>query len=163
MREGDVPCTLDPDDVPGPCSCGCGLVARPRKKGWKDGLDPHARGCPCRRCSGGRQRGKSRNRENKLAKALGGERHVLSGALSGVDVSSPLVVIEETANKSLVRGFFSWWNGKGVQSKVARLMANRSGRARAFVVWNPDNAREGYAVIPVGDLPNFLEETQQAS
>lgn len=155
----EVVSRLKPDPVE--CPCSCGRVAQPRVKQWKDGLSPHVRGCACRRCTGGRQKPKAAARERKLAKALGGERHVMSGALSGIDVSSPLVVIEETANRSLVRGFFSWWGGKGVQSKTKRLMENRSGLPRCFVVVNPDNAREAYGVIPVSDLPRFLRETSE--
>lgn len=114
------------------CPCGCELVGRPRVKAWKDGLH-HVRLCKCRRCVGGRQGPKARRRENKIAKATGGERSPMSGNLSGYDGRSGLWVWEETSNVTIVRGFKRWFLSKQVQAKVARLMGQR-GVARAFIL-----------------------------
>jgi hypothetical protein len=131
-----------------PCVCGCGLEARPRVKAWQDGLGPHARGCVCRRCTGSRQRGRSRVRENKVAKATGGTREPLSGGLSGIDGRSGLWVWEETAQESIVRGFRRWVTSKGVTSKLARIMA-RHGEARAFVLsWD---GKPRWVCVPFDD------------
>lgn len=82
---------------------------------------------------GGRHRGVSRVRENKVAKATGGTREPLSGGLSGVDGRSGLWVWEETAQVSLVAGLRRWWTSKGVTSKVARMYGRQGGERHAFV------------------------------
>lgn len=120
-----------PDPVA--CPCGCGIVAQPRRKAWQDGLAPHSRGCPCRRCIGSRQRGKASRRERRIASDMGGDREVFSGALSGVDGRAGLDVWEETAEKAVCRGIRRWWNTLTVQRKIARLMA-RTGVRRALVL-----------------------------
>lgn len=117
----DVTSLLKPDLCD--CACGCGAVGRPRVKAWRDGLH-HARSCVCRRCKAPTYRRAAAQRERAIAKATGGERNALSGALSGVDVSGPLVDIEETTNQAVVRGIRRWWSSKTVQSKVARLFAH---------------------------------------
>lgn len=114
------------------CPCGCGLFGVQRKKAWGDGLR-HVRRCECRRCRGSRQRPNARRREHVVAKALGGERDVLSGALSGADVRAHLWSFEETSNESIVRGIRRWWTSKGVRRKVARLY-QRGGEAHALVL-----------------------------
>ena len=126
---------LDVERLPGPekvlCPCQCGVFGTPRRKAWADGLR-HVRGCQCRRCVGSRQAGKARRRENQLARDIGGARQPMSGNLSGFDLGSGLWVVEETANKSLVRGLFAWWDSKQIAKKTARLLA-KSGVKRAFV------------------------------
>lgn len=154
----DVQCNLKPDF--GACVCGCGTVARPRVKQWADGLGPHARGCPCRRCTGGRQSGKARRREHKVAKALGGERQPMSGNLSGYDIGSGLWRAEETANVALVRGFRRWVESKQVRTKLARLMA-LTGVRRAFVVSWDGKAR--WVVIPFDDWANQCQDDLEAT
>ena len=134
--------------APVECSCGCGHVGTPRIKKWSDGLH-HAKGCKCRRCAGGRQKPKASARERRVAKAIGGERHVLSGALSGVDVSNALVDIEETANEAIARGLRRWWTSKGVQTKVARLYSRRV-LPHAFLVWI--EPRRGLVVMSFEDF-----------
>jgi hypothetical protein len=125
----------------------CGLHGTPRVKAWGDGLK-HVRGCKCRRCSGGRQRGKARVRENRVAKDTGGTREPLSGGLSGIDGKAGLWVWEETSQESLVRGLRRWWQSKGVSDKRSRLM-NRSGYARAFIAsWD---GRPQVVVVPYDD------------
>lgn len=114
------------------CPCGCGLFGTLRVKAWSDGSH-HVRLCGCRRCQGGRQRPKSRRRENRVAKDTGGTREPLSGGLSGVDGRAGLWVWEETANVAIVRGLRRWWESKTVQSKLARMMARPGGEARAFI------------------------------
>lgn len=122
--------------LPGPdkldCPCGCGKFGTPRRKAWGDGLR-HVNLCPCQRCVGGRQRGKSRRRENRIAKDLGGTREPLSGGLSGADVVTHMWSFEETSNQAVVRGFRRWWTSKTVTTKVARLFA-RPGEAHALVL-----------------------------
>lgn len=142
---------------PEPCACGCALVGRPRKKVWQGETVGHVPKCACRRCSGGRQRPKSRKRENRIAKQLGGERVALSGQLSGVDVTTSVVDIEETANADLVRGLFRWWDSKQIQSKTKRLMDRRL-LPRAFVCWE---GRRALVVMPFD--ADFVTLVRQAS
>lgn len=122
--------------LPGPikvdCPCGCGLFGAQVKRARGDGLR-HVRLCQCRRCQGSRHRPKARRRENAIAAALGGERDVLSGALSGADVRAHLWSFEETSNVAITRGIKRWWESKGVRKKVARLYG-RHGEAHALVL-----------------------------
>lgn len=116
-----------------PCVCGCGLVGQLRAREWVDGLGPHVKRCVCRRCAGGRTRSRSRQQEHKTARATGGQREPLSGALSGIDGRSGLWVWEETAEVSVTRGLRRWWNNKGTQQKLARLYGRPGGEYRAFI------------------------------
>ena len=132
------------------CPCGCEKVGQPRRKPWNDGLPAHVRGCkPCRRCTGSRQKPKASARERRVAKAIGGERHVLSGALSGVDVSNSVVDIEETAGEAIARGLRRWWESKAVTNKVARLYSRRV-LPHAFLVWIAP--RRGLVVMTFEDF-----------
>lgn len=117
------------------CPCldpACTSFGTPRKKAWGDGLR-HVRGCPCRRCVGGRQRGKARVRENRVARDIGGTREPLSGGLSGADVRAGLWSVEETSNEAVVRGLRRWWTSATVRAKVVRLFA-RTGEAHALIL-----------------------------
>lgn len=116
---------------PGPCACGCGLLGRPKVKAWANGVRCN-KGCQCRRCVGGRQTGKARRRENRIARELGLERSVLSGALNGADLVGYLE-IEETSNVAIVRGLRRWWGSQQVRAKVARLYARPGTAPKAFV------------------------------
>lgn len=141
------------------CVCGCGVIGRPRKKQWTDGLGPHVRGCTCRRCVGSRQSGKARKREHRAARAIGGTRQAGSGNLSGFDLGAGLWVIEETANKSLVRGLFSWYDGKGTQDKLARINS-LNGVKKVYLCWD---GRRALAVMDWEDLaPAIKEEVEGA-
>lgn len=121
-------------DDPVSCPCGCELVGYQRVRAWSsDGLR-HVKKCVCRRCTGGKQRGKATKRESRIAKDTGGVREPLSGGLSGVDGRAGLWVWEETAQESIVRGFRRWWTSKGVTSKVARMFGRPGGEARAFIL-----------------------------
>lgn len=136
---------LKPDPLP--CVCGCQLVGAVRKKEWQDGLGPHVKGCLCRRCSGGRQRPRSRGRENRVAKDTDGSREAMSGALSGVDGRAGLWVWEETAQANIVAGLRRWWNSKQVTEKTARLLKHAG--ARAFIAsWD---GKPRLVVIPYED------------
>lgn len=115
------------------CPCGCGLFGAPLKKEHRDGTR-HVRGCQCPRCKGRNVKRAAGNRERRIARRVGGERSILSGALSGYDIAVPLrgggiLVIEETTNASITKGVDRWWAGKGVSSKVARILAHRGGIA----------------------------------
>jgi hypothetical protein len=55
-----------------------------------------------------------------------------------------MTVWEETANVAITSGLFRWWDGKGTQSKVARLMA-LSGVRRSFIASRP--AKEGPTLV----------------
>jgi hypothetical protein len=114
--------------LPGPlkdeCACGCGTFGTVRRKTMNDGLQ-HVNRCPCVRCKSSRYKKNASARERRIANRVAGEREVLSGALSGVDGRAGLHVWEETSNVAITRGFESWINGKGVQSKIARLMGQR--------------------------------------
>lgn len=142
----EVTCNLKPE--PAECQCGCGLVGQPRVKAWGDGLR-HNRRCVCRRCVGGRQRSKSRVRENRVARDTGGTREPMSGALSGVDGRAGLWIWEETAQESIVRGFRRWWMSKGVTAKRSRMMRRPGGEARALILsWD---GRPQVVVAPYED------------
>lgn len=152
----DVTPRLKPDLEP--CVCGCELVARPRTKAWNDGLGPHARGCACKRCVGGRQGPKARRRENRVARDTGGAREPLSGGLSGIDGRAGLWVWEETAQVSLVRGLRRWWESKQVQAKVGRMMRRPGGEARAFIAsWD---GKPRLVVMPYEDWAGQVRQDQ---
>lgn len=140
------------------CGCDhpdCPREGPPRRKAWSNG-QLCVRRCPCRRCVGSRQRAKARRREHKVAKAVGGQREVLSGALSGTDVAHGVCDVEETANQAITRGIKRWWTSKGVTTKVARLMERRI-RPRALVLaWD---RRHRVVVMPYED---FVELCQMA-
>jgi hypothetical protein len=123
---------LKPDPVE--CVCGCGTLGQPRRKAWNDGLAAHVKGCPCRRCVGSRQRGKSRKREHRVARDTGGQREIFSGQLSGVDGRAGLWVWEETSEQAVCRGLRRWWNAKTVRTKVARLYGRPGGEYRAVIL-----------------------------
>lgn len=140
----DVECRLKPDPVA--CACGCGRVGQPRKKVWTGETVGHVKGCECRRCKGGRTKSRASARERRIAKATGGERSPLSGALSGHDVVTGAgTFVEETANVSLVRGFFSWWDGKGTQAKTQRVREQNLA-PWAYVVWDPQVRGRGFVI-----------------
>lgn len=96
------------------CPCECGLFGTIRKK------TGHVRLCPCKKCAAPRYRQRAARRERKIAKDFGGERQVLSGALSGADVKAPGVCIEETASKTICGPVRTAWN-----NKAARIMERR--------------------------------------
>ncbi len=137
---------LKPD--PAACVCGCGHIGRPKVKAFKDGLGPHARGCNCARCRGRNTKATSAKRELRKARKVGATRAPLSGALSGYDWRVPLtgggyLFVEETTNQAITRGLERWWDGKGVQEKVARI-ASLPG---VFALQTP-----GLTVLPTTDF-----------
>lgn len=141
--------------LPGPektdCPCGCGAFGTPKKKAWRDGLH-HVRGCPCRRCVGGRQRGLERKRINKIAKQTGGTRDPLSGQLSGVDGRVGLWVYEETSGEAVVRGFRRWIESKTVQSKMARTLLHTGVNRALILSWRVGNAtKPRWVIVPYED------------
>lgn len=140
------------------CPCGCGLHGTARPRAWSDGLDPHVRSCACKRCSGGRQRGIARRREDKVAKAVGGTRDSRSGGLSGVDVRSLVVEIEETANKSLVAGVRRWWESKQIIAKRERLWSRTHSDAEPVFVASWD----GKPQLAVLEFDSFARLARQA-
>jgi hypothetical protein len=127
----DVQPRLKPD--PTVCVCGCGLVGQPKARAYRDGLGPHVRRCTCRRCSAPRHKANASRRERRIAKDTGGERSVLSGALSGYDGRAGLHVWEETSERAIVQTFQRWIMSKHVQSKLERLF-NLSGYYRHFIL-----------------------------
>jgi hypothetical protein len=134
------------------CPCGCGLFGA-TKRAHKDGVK-HVRRCVCRQCKGRQVKHASGNRERRIARRLGGERAALSGALTGYDIRVPLrggsfVLIEETTNVAFWRGALAWWNGKGTQHKLARLLAQKNGLRMAL---GPD-----LAVMPRADAEALLQ------
>lgn len=140
------------------CPCGhpnCPGYGSPRAKAWRNG-ETHIKRCPCSRCAGGRFKAKARIREHKVAKDIGGTRAFASGILTGFDVASSVVEIEETSQESIVRGLRRWWNSQGVQKKLSRLMAHHT-RARAFLLhWDKEPQ---LVVMPYTD---FVELAQMA-
>ena len=146
----DVVSTLKPD--PQDCVCGCGKVGQPRVRQWQDGLGPHVKACQCRRCGAPKYKDRAYKRERRIAKAVGGERSVMSGALNGADVTG-CVDVEETAGQAYARGLFRWWDSKGVQTKLARLM-QRTLVPRAFVVWQ---GKRGLVVMTFEDWAELVQ------
>ncbi len=139
------------------CACGCGVEGRPRVKAWRDSL-LHNRNCRCHRCLAPTYRKNAAKRERKIARDTGGTRHALSGALSGVDVSGPLIEIEETFNQAIARGIRRWWESKTVQAKVARLFAHSrmTGVPAALVIgWD---RRKRLAILPYEDLVSLCQQ-----
>lgn len=111
--------------LPGPlkrdCVCGCGTFGSPRRKAWQDGLGPHSKLCPCRRCEGSRHKKNAGARERRIAKNTGMERSPLSGGVSGFDLSG-VCWVEETSNRAITRGLRRWWDSQGVTKKLSRLL-----------------------------------------
>lgn len=144
--------------APGPpkdfCSCGCGLFGAPRKKVWRGESIGHVSRCECPRCRGGRTKAQARRRENRIAKDLGGTRAYASGVISGYDIATDLIEIEETSNVALTRGLFRWWDSKQLQKKMARLLS-RNLRSVAFVASR--SGKPELAVLPYESLKNLLE------
>jgi len=114
--------TRGPQKMSCPCSDeNCNLFGTPRKKVWRGETIGHVRGCPCRRCAGSRHKKNAGARERRIAKDVGGERSPLSGAVSGWDIGTPVIKIEETSNHALVRGLRRYVESKQFTSKVRRL------------------------------------------
>lgn len=116
----------------GPCPCGCGLEGHTTAP--LPGGERHVRGCGCARCRGRRRPRTAAARERRVARRLGGTRAALSGALCGYDLRVPLrggswLYAEETTARAITAGLERWWAGKGIQTKVARLLALRGCRA----------------------------------
>jgi hypothetical protein len=130
------------------CPCGCQQFGVVRTRMMGDGLY-HVKLCPCRRCQGARHKPRSRAREHKVAKAVGGTRNIGSGAFGGTDVKGGVLEIEETSNVGLVAGLKRWWLSKQIQDKTEVLMAQKL-RPRAFVAsWN---GKPQLAVLTFDDL-----------
>lgn len=138
------------------CVCGCGLHGAPRQKVWRGEMVGHVSRCACPRCTGGRVKARARTRENKLAKDTGGVRAYASGVISGWDVATDLIEMEETADKALVRGLFSWWESKQIQRKMGRLLS-RNLRPIAFVA-----SRDGKHQLVAMPYESFLALLQLA-
>ena len=145
------------------CPCGCELYGVERKKLWAGETVGHVKNCKCKRCSGGRHRGRSRVQENKVAKKLGGQREPLSGGLSGIDVrvtsmlGDDIAWIEQTHNVALVRGIKSWWTGKGTTQKMSRITerGHMMGVPVAFGAWW-DGKSQVY-VLPAESFENLIQ------
>jgi len=142
--------------LPGPeksdCGCGCGMFGT-LKREHRDGTRC-VRGCPCRRCKGRNVKRSSGNRERRVAKRLGGERAVLSGALSGYDIRVALrggvpLYIEETTAQNVTRGIESWWGNKTIVGKTARLMAQKDGLRMLML--------PGLCVMPRADAEQLIQ------
>lgn len=103
------------------CPCGCTMFGHPRARAWKDGLGPHVRKCPCKRCQAPRFKKNASRRERKIGKAVGGARNPGSGAWGGADTVGGVALVEETANVGVTRGIRRWWESKTVTNKVSRL------------------------------------------
>lgn len=125
--------------LPGPtkanCQCGyevCGgQFGTLRHKLMRDGKR-HINRCPCPRCMTPRHKARARRRESKVAKDAGGRRNPGSGAFGGSDSIEAICEIEETTAKAHVAGLRRWWESKGVQRKVARILGQMQ-RPPAFV------------------------------
>jgi hypothetical protein len=141
------------------CPCGCGLFGTPVRRARGDGLR-HVRGCPCRRCKASRVKPRARRRENRVAKDLGGTRDIMSGAITGADVTAGLWSFEETSNVALVRGLRRWWESKQIRTKMARLEARPD--LHAFVAsWD---GRPQLVVSPYEDFTSaFPHQTIEAT
>lgn len=125
-------------DEPVECPCGeCGLWGQPRVRVWAGETTGHVRRCTCRRCRGGRTRASARRRENRIAKDTEGIRELLSGGVSGRDVTTGSGIwIEETANKSLVAGLRRWWESKQIRAKTRRCREQSVARWVFVASWS---------------------------
>ena len=103
-----------PQSVKEDCPCGCTGFGVLRKK------TGHVRACPCKRCEAPRYKQRATRREKKIARDLGGERHALSGALSGADVTGAGLCVEETANARVCGPVRTAW-----VRKAARIVERR--------------------------------------
>jgi hypothetical protein len=117
------------------CVCGCGVYGTLRRQPWRDGLGPHVKTCPCRRCSGRRYKQQASRRERKVARMIEGKREWGSGAGGRADVSG-VVNIEETANRAVLAGLKRWWYGKGTQAKVAAIMKLKTAPPAFVASWS---------------------------
>ncbi len=114
---------LKPD--PEECACGCGVVGRPKKQAWKDGLPPHVARCDCPRCRAPRYKRNAARRERRIGADVGGRRNIGSGAFGGADTIGGVCNCEETAKESLVGPLRRWWGTKAMQEKTTRLLEQR--------------------------------------
>jgi hypothetical protein len=126
----------------------------------RDGLN-HVNRCPCRRCSAPRHKNKASGRERKIAADTGGERSVLSGALSGYDGRAGLHIWEETSNRAVVATFEKWIESKGVTDKMARLMA-QSGYMRHLIVSYGPRLKPRWVVTPYEDWASSVRDEEDA-
>lgn len=152
---------LAPGPQKGSCPCDddrCPKYGTLRLKVWSDG-SRHIKLCPCRRCSGGRTKARARAREHKVATAVGGRRNPGSGAFGGVDTIEGRVLVEETANVSLIRGLRRWWESAQIRNKVATLYST-SLLPRAFVAsWSEGGkTKPRLAVMTFEDLKILCSE-----
>jgi len=85
---------------------------------------------------GRRHRLRASARERAIAKDTGGTRVPLSGAGGGVDISGPLVDIEETANQAITRGIRLWWESKALVTKTAALYSRALVPRALVLTWD---------------------------
>ncbi len=141
------------------CPCGCGRYGAPRKSAWRDGL-VHTKNCECSGyCLAGEQKRTAMRREDRVAAKSGGRRNPGSGARGGMDLADHVFQIEETANVAIVRGFRSWWSGKGVQDKVRYLLGREAMGPRALVLSWDDEPQ--MVVMPFSDWAGVTTELEQ--
>jgi hypothetical protein len=143
------------------CVCGCGLYGVVRRQPWRDGLGPHVKSCRCVRCSGARYKRQASRRERKVALQIGGHREWGSGAGGRADVSG-LVNIEETAHVRYVSGLKRWWQSKGVQAKVAVVLALKTAPPAFVASWSdkPHQAPKPQLVVMRWDDFRWLMSVQ---
>lgn len=141
------------------CECACGKWGQPRRKPWRDGKI-HTRNCECSRyCLASKQKTTAMGREDRVARDSGGRRNPGSGAQGGMDLKDHPFQVEETSQQSVVRGFRSWWEGKGVQAKVHTLMHRQAMGPRALILsWDEEPQ---FAVVPYPDWASVSLEVEQ--
>lgn len=141
------------------CPCtdpNCNLFGTPRKKLWAGETIGHVANCPCNRCTGSRHKRNAGARERRIAKQLGGERSVLSGGISGYDIGTPIIKIEETSNRALVAGLRRFVESKQFQKKTSRLRERKSFPWAFIASW------DGKAQWVLLDAQSFQELHQLA-
>jgi hypothetical protein len=138
------------------CACGSGKVGAPRSRPYAgEGAALHikhcARDCPsCPKCRAGRHAPMARQRENRIARAVGGERNPGSGNRGGHDVRGAIVDIEETTQATIVAPLFKWWLGAVTQKKVAELL-RRQHKPRMLWCNRDQDPRRGLVVMTGAD------------
>lgn len=137
------------------CVCGCDKYGSPRRKVWRGETVGHVKLCECNRCTGGRVKARARTRENRIAKDTGLTRSYASGAHSGNDLHGS-VLVEETAQTSLVAGIRRTFESKQFQAKTARIRAQNRQPWAFLASW------DGKPQAVLTDYQSFRELVQLA-
>lgn len=131
-----------------PCVCGCETVARPRTKAWADGLGPHARGCPCRRCLGSRSNKGGHRKQGKALRGIGAPRAVRNEENIGGTLRT------EVKSGATAQPVWTKFLASEKQSEQNRPR----GDGRPFVaVFMPEGTSDGLVVFRLSNLAETVQ------